>query len=212
VSFVAHSTVATGVVAARTMLAPLLLGAVAGSTQVGLFRIAQAPQTGLIALSSPVRLVQLTEQTASWEGGERRGVLAQLRRYMVGATVLMAVVIPIFLVLMPWLIDVVFGTEYADATTAARIVLFAGALQFVFAWSKTLPVSIGRPNLRVITHGVEAVVLLVLVVVLGSRWGVTGAAGAVLASTSVFACCWALLLARLHLEVRDSPAGAAVAR
>ena len=211
VSFVAHSTIATGIVAARAMLAPLLLGTVAGPTQVGLFRIAQAPQTGLIALSSPVRLVQLTEQTASWEGGRRRDVLAQLRRYMVAAAALMAVAVPVFLLLMPWLIRVVFGGEYADATTAARIILFAGALQFVFAWTKTLPVSIGRPNLRVITHGIETVMLLALVLTLGAHWGVTGAAWGVLASTSVFAALWALLLARLHVEVRADPVSGAVA-
>ena len=64
--------------------------------------------------------------------------------------------------------------------------LLAAALQFVFGWSKSLPVSIGRPGLRVLAHGVESVVMIPLVVVLGREWGATGAAGAVLASTVVF--------------------------
>ena len=57
------------------------------------------------------------------------------------------------------------------ASDAARLVLLAAALQFVFGWSKSLPVSIGRPGLRVIAHGIESVVMIPLVVVLGPRVG-----------------------------------------
>ena len=69
-SFVFQSSIATGVISLRTTLVPVLLGIVAGPTQVGLFRIAQTPQTGLAAASSPARLVLLTEQTRDWEGGD----------------------------------------------------------------------------------------------------------------------------------------------
>ena len=51
-----QSSIATGVISLRTTLVPLVLGVVSGTTQVGLFRIAQTPQTGLAAASSPARL------------------------------------------------------------------------------------------------------------------------------------------------------------
>ena len=70
-SFVLQSSLATGVISLRTTLVPVILGVVAGPTQVGLFRIAQTPQTGLAAASSPARLVLLTEQTRDWERGGR---------------------------------------------------------------------------------------------------------------------------------------------
>jgi O-antigen/teichoic acid export membrane protein len=63
-------------------------------------------------------------------------------------------------------------------------------------------VTSGRPGLRIVTHGVEAAVLLVLVVVLGARWDVTGAAVAVLVSTVIFVCLWAVIVIRLHAAVR----------
>src|SRR5437879_4361654 len=44
-SFIVQSSAATGVLALRGGLAPLLLGAVTSTTQVGLFRVAQAPQS-----------------------------------------------------------------------------------------------------------------------------------------------------------------------
>ena len=72
ISFTLQSSVGTGVVSLRTTLVPLVLGIVAGPTQVGLFRIAQTPQTGLAAASSPARLVLLTDQTRAWEHGRQR--------------------------------------------------------------------------------------------------------------------------------------------
>jgi O-antigen/teichoic acid export membrane protein len=200
-SFVIQSSVATGVLSLRTMLAPLLLGVVSGTTAVGLFRVAQAPQSGLTAASSPVRLILLTEQTRDWEHGRERTVLAGVRRYTVGALALMAIVVPIFFWAMPDLVRVVFGRQYLDAATAARVILFAAALQFVFGWSKSLPVSIGKPQLRVWAHGLETVVLLPLVLVLGWKWDVTGAGVATLASTGAFVALWLVFLARLRGEV-----------
>ena len=199
--FVVQSSIATGVLSLRTMLAPLLLGVVAGTTAVGLFRVAQAPQSGLTAASSPVRLILLTEQTRDWELGRERAVLVGLRRYMLGALALMAVVVPVFYWVMPDLVRLVFGRQYLDAATAARVILFAAALQFVYGWSKSLPVSIGKPQLRIWAHGLETLVLLPLVLVLGWEWDVTGAGVAMLVSSGAFVALWTFFLARLRGEV-----------
>ncbi|RDI74284.1 Polysaccharide biosynthesis protein [Gaiella occulta] len=209
VSFVAQSSLATGMLSLRTTLAPLLLGVVAGPTQVGLLRIAQAPQSGLTAASSPVRLVLLTEQTRDWERGQERDVVAGVRRYMLAAGALMTVAVPVFMLAMPWLVRVVFGSDYANAVTAARVILVAAAVQLVLGWTKSLPVTIGRPRLRILTHGIETAVLLPLVVAFGAIWGVSGAAIAMLVATIVFAAVWAVVLARLATEVEERHAAAA---
>ena len=109
----------------------------------------------------------------------------------------MAVLVPPVYILMPWLVRVLYGKDYEGASDGARLVLLAAALQFVFGWSKSLPVSIGGPGLRVLAHGVESVVIP-LVVVLGREWGATGAAGAVLASTVVFCLIWVVMLAQIR--------------
>ena len=211
-SFVLQSSVATGVISVRSTLVPIVLGLVAGPTQVGLFRVAQTPQTGLSAASSPARLVLLTEQTRDWERGEQAGVLAGVRTYSKWAGGLMLLAVPVFLLAMPWLVRIVFGDEYEGAVDAARIVLLAAAVQFTLGWTKSLPVSIGRPRLRILTHGVETLVAIPLVAVLGAEWGATGAAVAVLASTVVFAGAWLVVLVRLRAEVAaaERARGAAV--
>ena len=200
VSFVAQSSVATGVLSLRGGLAPLLLGVVTNTTQVGLFKVAQAPQSGFQALSAPARMVLLTEQTREWEKGRQSAVLAGVRRYTLFALVVAIVAVPPFLIWMPDLIRFVFTSKYAGAVDAARLFVLAAAVQLVVGWTKSFPVTIGRPGLRILTHGVETLVVLPLVLVFGSLWGATGAAGAVLAGMCAFAIVWGFVFARIRPE------------
>ncbi len=210
--FVVQSSLATGVVSLRGTLAPVLLGAVTNPTELGFFRIAQAPQSGFASLSAPVRLILLTEQTRDWSQGAFDAVFASLRRYTLGAAALMGVVVPPLYVFMPDLIRIVFypGTngaqDAAAVADAARLILIAGALQVVWGWSKSFPISIGRPGLRVLAHGIESIVMIPLVVGFGIEWGATGAGGAVLASTVTFCIVWAVLLFRIHRAPRQAAA------
>ncbi len=196
--FVLQSSIYTGFVSLRTWIAPLVLGMVSTAANVGLFRAAQTPQQGVAVLLAPVRLILLTEQTRDWEHGRPEVVFAGLRRFVVGSLVLIAVLVPPALIVMPWLMRLLFGEAYVPAADAARLVLIAGAIQLVFGWTKSFAVTIGRPGLRTVAHGVEAAVLLPLIVVLGGTWGVTGAGGAVLASTVAFAVTWGVLLVWLR--------------
>ena len=168
--------------------------------------MAQAPQTGFAALTSPVRLMLLAEQTPAWEAGERRGVLRGVNRYMVAATAFCAVTVPLFYVFMPDLVRLVFGQKYETVGTAARIVLIAAAVQLVLGWTKSFAVTVGRPGFRVLANGAEAVVALPLTIVLGRAYGVEGAAWAILASTLTASVVWIALLLRVRREVRTDPA------
>lgn len=197
--FVVQSGVGTSLVSMRNTLAPLALGVVAPSTQVGYFRAAQAPITGLEALSAPVRLILLTEQTRDFEHGLVARTYETLRRYVAGATLVALVVAPVFWVAMPWLVDLLLP-KYEGATDAARILLLAACLRLVLGWTKSFPVSIGRPALRIVAHGVEIAVLLPLLLLFGAAWGATGAAAAMLAATVAFGLTWAVLLVRLRRE------------
>jgi O-antigen/teichoic acid export membrane protein len=199
-SFVLQSSAATGVLSLRTGLAPLLLGAVTNTVQVGFFRVAQAPQSGFQALSGPARMVLLTEQTRDWERGQQSVVLRGVRRYSLVALGISIVATPPLLIWIPDLIRIVNGPEYVGAATAARLFTLVAAVQLVVGWTKSLPVTIGRPGLRILTHGVETIVVLPLVVSFGVLWGATGAAGAVLAGMCVFAVMWFFVFIRLRPE------------
>lgn len=204
ITFVLQSSAATGLISLRNALAPLLLGVVAGPTQVGLFRIAQAPQTGFNAASAPVRLILLTEQTRDWERGRLGHVLLGVRRYMLAAVAFCLVLVPVFWWLMPDLIELVFEARYLPATDAARVILIAAAIQLTFGWTKSFPTTIGRPELRLLTAAIETAVLLPLVLLLAIEWDVTGAAYALLAAAAVYAAVWVSLYVRVAREVSAS--------
>jgi len=199
--FVISSTAASSLVSSRTTLGTVLVPAVAPIEQTAYFRNAQAPASGLTALSAPARLILFTEQTRDFEAGRHEQMYAMLRRYIAGTTVLMLVVVPLAWWLMPFLLGLAYGQAFRDhATDAARLVLVAGALQLIWGWTKSFPVSIGRPGLRLVAQSVEIAVFVPLLLVLASKWGATGGAAAIVVSTAVFCALWAVLLARLRNE------------
>jgi O-antigen/teichoic acid export membrane protein len=208
IRFVAQSAAYTGLISLRLWVAPLALGIVRSAAEVGLFRAAQMPQTGLAALSSPLRMILLSEQTRDWEHGRPEVVLAGIRRYVKGSALIAAVVLVPVLASIPWLIRHVLGADYLPAVPAARLILAAAAIQLVLSWTKTFPVTIGRPGLRLWAHGVETAVMLPLIVVLGDRWGVTGAGAAMLASSVAFALAWGVILLRLRRSGLSAPSPA----
>jgi O-antigen/teichoic acid export membrane protein len=198
--FLGQSSLASVMTSLTTPFATLVLGRVASTTQVAWFRVALAPQQGLATLSAPARLILMTEQTRDWERGTPGTVFAGIRRYMAGAALLAAVALPPLLIFTPDLVRVLFSAKNAGAVDATRIVLIAGALRLVYGWTKSFPVSIGRPNLRIWTHGLEMLVLVPLAGVFGAAWGATGAAGAVLASSVAFCAYWTFLYVRIRRE------------
>src|ERR671936_835622 len=199
-SFVLQSSIASGVTSLTTPLAILVLGRVSTTKEVAWFRASLSPQQGFAALTSPARLILLTEQTLDWERGTRDAVFAGIRRYTLAAALLAIVALPLLLVFTPDIARLLFSKKNLGAVDATRIVIIAGALRMVFGWTKSFPVSIGRPNLRIWTHGVEMLVLVPLAGIFGAAWGATGAAGAVLASSVAYCAYWAVLFFRIKRE------------
>jgi O-antigen/teichoic acid export membrane protein len=206
-SFLVSSTLASSLDSARGTLGTSLVPVVAPIVQAGYFRNAQAPATGFAALSGPARLVMLTEQTRDFEAGRHDRVLQMLRRYVTGTGLLMVVAVPILWIVMPYLIGLFYGPDFrAHATDAARLVLVAAALRLIWGWTKSFPVSIGRPGLRVVVQSLEIAVFIPLLLVFAARWGATGAAGAMLVSTVVFCAAWSVVLLRLRAGWRSAEA------
>jgi O-antigen/teichoic acid export membrane protein len=209
-SFAVHSSAASALTSLRGLLPTVLVGVVARPLQVAYFRIAQAPQTAFATLSAPMRLVLLAEQTRDVEHGRTDKAVALLRRYVIATTVLGAVAVPLLWFAVPTLIGWVYGGRWAGAANPVRLMLVAAAIQLVFGWAKSFPVSIGRPELRTSGQAIEIFVLVPLVLVLGAAYGASGAAGAFIVSSAVFGAFWVVQLVRLHglLSVNGAGAGA----
>jgi O-antigen/teichoic acid export membrane protein len=194
--FAVQSTIASGLTSLRTSLPTVLIGVVTSSPQVANFRAAQAPSTAFASLSAPARLVLLAEQTRDVEHGRVERAYALLRRYIFSTAALGIVITPVLWILMPTLIRWIYKAKYVPATNAFRVMLLAAVVQLVFAWTKSFPVSIGRPGLRTAGQIVEIAVLVPAVLVLAHEWGATGAAGGVLAGALALGAFWTLQLRR----------------
>jgi O-antigen/teichoic acid export membrane protein len=200
--FVVWSSLGSGLTPMRGLLGTLLLGIVTTPRQVAYFRIAQVPESAFAALSSPARMILLAEQTEDIERGRDDRAYRTLRHYVLGAAAAAVVLLPPLFLLMPSLLRIVFGSTAAPAVDAARIFLFVAALQIVWGWTKSFPISIGRPELRLIAQGAELLVLVPALLALGAAFGATGAAVAFLLGSAAFAAAWTVLLARLRRERR----------
>lgn len=209
--FVVRSSLGSLLSPLRGYLGTLLVGGVAGPRQVGYLRIAQLPESAFAAFSSPARLVLFAEQTEDLESGRDDRAYGLLRGYVRLAGVVMGVLLVPLLVLMPSILRFLYGEGAGSAANAARIFLFVAAIQVVWGWSKSFPVSIGRPELRLFAQGAEIVVLVPTLAVLASAYGATGAAVAFLIASAVFAGVWTVLAFRIRGERRRDRAEAAAA-
>ena len=197
-SFAIQSTIASGLTSLRTSLPTVLVGIVTSATHVANFRAAQAPSTAFASLSAPARLVLLAEQTRDIEHGRTARAYALLRRYILATATLGMAITPILWLAMPTLIRWVLKAKYVPAANAFRVMLLAAIVQLVFAWTKSFPVSIGRPGLRTVGQLVEIAVLVPAVLVLADRYGATGAAGGVLAGALALGAFWSVALLRVR--------------
>jgi O-antigen/teichoic acid export membrane protein len=198
-NFAVQSTVASGLMSVRSYLPMVLVGVVADSHQTADFRAALAPQTAFAAASAPVRLVLLAEQTRDVEHGRTDRAFALLRRYLVSTAALSIVLAPVLWWLMPTLIRWFYGEKYLTATDAFRVMLLAAVVQLVFAWTKSFPVSIGRPGMRTIGQVIEIAVLVPGVLIFASAYGATGAAVGVLLGAIALGLYWLVGLRRLEV-------------
>jgi O-antigen/teichoic acid export membrane protein len=207
--FVVSSSLGSLLSPMRGLLGTLLLGVVTVPQQVAYFRIGQVPESAFASLTAPARLILLTEQTEDIERGRDDRAYRMLRRYSLGAGLLMLVVLPPLALLMPTLIRLFYGEQAAPAVSAARLFLIVAAIQVVWGWSKSFPVSIGRPELRLLAQGAEIVVLVPALLALGAAYGATGGAGAFVIAACVFAAVWTAIVYRLRRERRAARAAVA---
>jgi O-antigen/teichoic acid export membrane protein len=206
--FGVQSSMATSLGAVEGSLIPVMLGNLAGTSAVGVFRVAMLPLVAADTASGPLRLLLLPEQARL----AAEGRYVQLRRAMTGYTLiglgigLCAAIIG--LIALPWLIPLLYSSKFDSAVLPAQILLIAAVFRLALAWGKTLPAAIGRPGLRTIVSAIMIGLTVALLLVLGDE-GSKGAAIAYSAATAVTA---TLVVVTVHAVLRRAEGAPAQAR
>lgn len=206
-SFGVRSALATTISGGRNGLIPVLLGRLSGAEAVALFEVATFPLQAADVAAAPVRLALFPEQARLAAEKNQPELRRSVRAYVRGAIVvgLPGAVLGWFL--LPWVIPTIYSHRYGEAVGPARILLIAAALSFALGWSKTLPAAVGRPGIRAAVLGLDAVLVIPLMVVLGAK-AAEGAAIAVSAGLVAQALAWfALFRNVLNTPVRPPGKG-----
>jgi O-antigen/teichoic acid export membrane protein len=194
--FAAHTSVTTSLVAVQASIIPIVLGRLSGPAQVGIFRVATLPVFAADTLSGPIRLVLFPEQARL----AAQGRLGLLRRAMVtytlaGFAVGAAGAVVGFFVL-PWLIPLLYTSEFDEAVVPAQIMLIAAVSHFAFAWGKSFPAAVGRPGVRTAATAVMLALTVALMLVFGGE-GAEGAAIAFTGATVLATIAWLVIVFRM---------------
>lgn len=107
---------------------------------------------------------------------------------------------------MPFVLPLVYGSEYLLASVAASIFLASGAIRATVAWSKVLPLAVGRPALRLIAVAVEAAAMILaawLVPQIVTNPAISSAiiAGIALVTTAGLAAAWLRFVSAERLQL-----------
>ncbi len=191
-----HTSATTSVRAITGTLVPVLLARAAGPAAVGIFRVGMLPILVSQSLSSPIRLAIFPEQArlvATGQGRELRKAARGYTQIAVGLGLFGSVAAWF---LLPWLIPLIYSSDYEAAVTPARIMLVAAVIQIALGWRKSMLAAIGRPEINTRLAILNVVVVVPLMVVLGDR-GAEGAAIAVTAGVVATGLAWLIIAPRV---------------
>ena len=135
-------------------------GILVGPGFSGLLKVAVAPSRAVAALVSPISVQAFPSMSRLASVGDFPGIAAMARRLAFALLPFAAVILSLAVLFMDETIVLVYGEEFVPAALPA-IVLVAGSLaRACVAWSKVLPLAVGRPGLRLAVLAGESFALL----------------------------------------------------
>lgn len=178
---------------ANRRLDQLIISVALAASDFGLYVVAMAVEAPLFFTAITIEILLFPKIAAQAVEEGRQQVLG---RYFRAALILVIPATIVFLILAPWLIEVVFGAAYLPAVDAARILALSG-IGFTL---KTMLTTYMRASnrMRVVTwsEGVGIVVTVVSLAILLPTLGLVGAAIAQLLAFTIPALLMAFLVRR----------------
>ena len=193
--------VSTAGVSLYTNTNTVVVGLVAGPSAAGLFAVADKVVRGLHGLLTPISRVAFPRLAyqMSRDPAEAYELLRRLLRVQAWASSLLAAVL---FVSAPWVVNLLFGSEYAPATSVLRIMaplLFIVAMSNVFGLQTMLPLGLQRQfSSLLLAAGVLNVVLILPLTAIMAH---TGAAIALLVTETVVTLAMLVLLLRRRVPL-----------
>lgn len=180
------------IAAAYLRIPGVLLAWLSTAEEVGIYGAAYQPVEYLL-LATAVLVNVLLPLLARSSGDEPERFQALYRR---GTEALLGTVLPVaiaMVALAPWLVEVAFGTEYADAVGPMRVLAGALVLMVVSFWQSYVLLAAGQQRLTLIYDAVALAATVALCILVIPSEGGLGAAIAI-AATSGLVVVWATVV------------------
>lgn len=146
-----------------------LAGMLGSPVLVAYLKVAQAPGRVVSSAFSPISVQAFPRIAAMAANGDRAGVRDLTRRITRAALVIAALIVALAIPLMSPVLGFMYGQEFQPVWGAAVLLVLATCIRAAVAWSKVLPLAIGRPGLRLLVLGLESALLLMGVVLAATR-------------------------------------------
>lgn len=175
----------------------VMLGFLATDREVGLYSAAYRFTFLLMSITSSLSAAYLPSYARTFSG-ESRVFRRLVEASLVTSAAVGAPLVAGAVVMARPLLTLLFGADYAEASTACRLLaLSVGVIFFHWSLSNVLVAS-HRTRLQARIHGVAAAVNVALNLVLIPRLGIVGAAAATLAAEITIGVCGVVILRRME--------------
>ena len=162
--------------AINTQLPPYLSGTLAGPEQAGLFKVAMQFAALLTMGLSAVEFAQGPHYSLAYKAGDRLAMHQLLQRSCRFGTV---IAVPSGLVLFfaaGWIVDLLFGNEFASAATAVQILALGTMANALTGNIGILLIACNAERVLAFSSGLAIAVLVACCFLLIPQYGATGAA------------------------------------
>lgn len=158
----------------------LLLGALSGTQQVGVYAVAKKLANSVLVLTDPM-FISIYPQLASLTSKRRYD---EVRRMLAKISALLFVPITIFLgfalLLNRPIINFIYGIEYTNAGPPFAIIIVAVCVQAFFFWLTPLLLSTSRVVFKLVIDVISLLIGAALAIILIPLYGAVGSAVALL--------------------------------
>lgn len=181
----------------------LLVGAVAGPREAGLYRLAKSLTTPIGSAGIPIQTMLYPRLADAWGKGERDAFRYHANRVFWRTGLPLAAVILCTLPGIPMLIQLLAGDDYSDAALATQGFVVAAAFSLATVHQRPMLLSGGWLKPMLVMAAITSVISVAAAVPSAQLWGASGASWSRTLIVGLAALSMALFLAR---RSRSSPA------
>jgi O-antigen/teichoic acid export membrane protein len=172
----------------------MLLGRFRGPEEAGFYRIATSIVTVSSYLQNALGRVAYPILSARWSIEERENLRNSLKRWTLYAGLPAGMSLILMIPLLPFLVILLFGSNYQPIITGAQVMMLSAAISTIFFWLSPFYYASGRISLWVKGYTLQAGLLTGLGWFIIQHWGFMGlawltASGQVLFTVLMLALC-----------------------